>query len=242
MEVVGKSDIGLVRKQNQDSIYYGRNESGEILAIVCDGIGGGNAGDIASSIGVSVLKAAFENKHTNDHKLWIKESVDCANEAILKEAKNADEYEGMGTTLVGVLVTNELTYLFHLGDSRVYMLKNDKLSLLTQDHNLASDLLKAGEINEEEASNHPKGALLTNALGIWEHANVEINCIKNDYQLLLICSDGLHGYVAKDDIYHVLMSSDDLTTKVDKLINQSKLAGGFDNISIILIAGGDLDD
>lgn len=243
MLISGKSDIGLVREHNEDCIYYGENANHDQIAIVCDGIGGSNAGDIASSMGVSIIKSAFLKKPKYDtaksNYEWLIDTVECANKSIYQEAQSNEKYNGMGTTLVGALIVDNYTYLFHLGDSRAYGLYQNKLELLTQDHNLAADLIKAGEINEKEASKHPRGALLTNALGIWNEAKVEINKINNNYKYLLLCSDGLHGYVNENNIKTILLCSEDDETKVNQLISQSKIAGGFDNVSVILIHGGD---
>ena len=111
--------------------------------------------------------------------------------------------------------------------------------LLTEDHNLVGDLVKSGEISEEEAMHHPQRNLLTNALGIWDRVKIDINKIKRDFDCLLICSDGLHGYVSNEKIYRVLTEPIDIKEKAQKLVDLSKAAGGYDNVSVILIENGD---
>ncbi len=242
MIVYGLSDVGLKRKSNQDSIYYGQNSCGEYLAIVCDGIGGGKAGDVASNIAVSKLAEAFILKvrfiSDEEEYTWIEAAVKAVNDIIFTQSTTIRSQKGMGTTLAGVLITNNGTYLFHLGDSRVYGLYDDFVSL-TEDHNLASDLLKRGEINEHDAINHPNGNMLTNALGIWDKANVDIVKIKNNYRLLLVCSDGLHSYVDETIIKNLVSLDEPIERRCERLISASKSVGGYDNVSVILIERGE---
>ncbi len=242
MKCFGLSDIGLLRETNQDSFFYAENEEGELLAIVCDGIGGGKAGDVASQIAVATLKEQFHTKkaYKRDvrNKEWINEAVTKANNAIYEDSLTSRKKIGMGTTLVGAYVNEESTLLFHMGDSRVYGIYDKEMICLTEDHNLAADLIKSGEISEEEAIHHPKGKALTNALGIWSQFHVDINKVKQDYEYLLLCSDGLHGYVQENIIKEIIVSETlTLEDKVKSLINASIQAGGFDNITVVLIEG-----
>ena len=237
MKIYGQSDIGLKREMNQDSIYYVTNENNESLAIVCDGIGGGKAGDVASQLGVEYFKNSFLTKGvlSNDNLIrsWINNTIVEANDLIFAQSTSSRSKRGMGTTLAGVLITPKSTFVFHLGDSRVYGLYDTFISL-TEDHNLAADLVKAGELEASEAMYHPKGSMLTNALGIWGDVKVDINKIKDNYRALLICSDGLHGYVSHEYIERVIRSNEATEKKVKDLIDASNLAGGYDNVSVII--------
>ena len=249
MKCFGMSDIGLVRETNQDSFFYGQNEQNELLAVVCDGIGGGKAGDVASQMAISIFEKQFHCKQyfQDDfkNKEWINTIVTQANDAIYEDSLTSRKKIGMGTTLVGAYINDDSTLLFHMGDSRVYAIYGDEMVCLTEDHNLAADLIKSGEISEEEAIHHPKGKALTNALGIWSQFHVDINKIKQDYDYLLLCSDGLHGYVQesimKNVILNVALTSEE---KVKALIDASLQTGGFDNITVILIEGkrGNVDE
>ncbi|MFV0381305.1 MAG: PP2C family protein-serine/threonine phosphatase [Breznakia sp.] len=241
MNIYGLSEKGLVRKDNQDSIYYDKNTHQEYLAIVCDGIGGGNAGDVASHIACNSLADAFLQKpathNDKDTRKWITEVVKQANDDIFTQSTKSRNLKGMGTTVAGVFMNARYTYIFHCGDSRVYALYNELISL-TEDHNLAADLMKAGDLKDRDVALHPKATTLTNALGIWNNVRVEIHKIREDYQTLLICSDGLHGFVSEQKICDILKSKDTIEKQTEELRDASLLVGGFDNVSIILIKRG----
>lgn len=234
----GASDVGLKRKENQDNFCVIENQHHALLAIVCDGIGGGKAGGVASSLAIESIKNAFLQaecfKDDVAVKRWLYKIIQQANDDIFTQSMQCMEYKGMGTTCVGVFIHQEITYIFNVGDSRIYGLYHD-LVCLTEDHSLVQDLLKNGEISEEEALHHPNRNMLTNALGIWDNVKVDINKIKGDYRSLLICSDGLHGYVREDDIYRIMISSKNVKEKVEACVYQSKAVGGYDNVSVILL-------
>lgn len=235
----GATHVGLKRKQNQDSILYIENEKHALLAVVCDGIGGGNAGDVASKMAIAHMKDSFMNmqqcENDKDVKRWLQKAIQEANDLIFMQATKRIEQKGMGTTLVGVLLCEETTYIFNVGDSRTYGLYEDDFLCLTEDHSYVADLLKRGEVSEAEAAIHPNRNVLINALGIWNTIRIDINKIKNDYKTLLICSDGLHGYVREEDIQQVLQSDQLIEDKVTTLIDKSLHAGGYDNVSVIII-------
>lgn len=239
MKYFGASDVGLLRKQNQDCYAIAQNEHGDMLAIVCDGIGGGLAGDVASKMGCNHIRDRFLNNATfqddQDVKRWLKTTIQEANDLIFMQASKSLAQKGMGTTCVGMVYALSSTYIFNVGDSRIYGVYGNDFVCLSEDHSFVQDLLKAGEISEEEAKNHPNRNMLTNALGIWDNVKIDINKIKNDYQYLLICSDGLHGYVAEHLIYDSLVANKDIRDKTFELIELSKHAGGFDNVSVIVL-------
>lgn len=245
MKAFGASDIGLHRKQNQDSYLIVENNAGDILAVVCDGIGGGLAGDVASHMAVRHMKERFLQKKgfqdDLDVKHWLKNVIQEANDLIFMQSAKSAVQKGMGTTCVGVIYTRRQTYIFNIGDSRIYGVYGKEFICLTEDHSFVRDLLKAGEITEEEAKHHPNRNMLTNALGIWNTVKVDINKIKGGYSRLLICSDGLHGYVKEEDIFRIVMSQSDIRSVVYELINASKNAGGYDNVSVIVIMSEDGD-
>lgn len=244
MRYFGASDVGLHRKQNQDSYGIFENEQQEILALVCDGIGGGLAGDVASHMAVTHLKERFLThpifQSDQDVKKWVQGVIKEANDLIFVQSAKSVDFKGMGTTCVGLIYALDTTYIFNVGDSRIYGVYNHALIPLTEDHSFVQDLLKAGEITEEEAKHHPNRNMLTNALGIWDAVKVDVNKIRKDYQMILICSDGLHAYVNESDILQVLENKNTFKQKVFDLIELSKNAGGYDNVSVILLdkAGG----
>ena len=244
MRYYGKSHIGLHRKNNQDSICLAENKEHAILGIVCDGIGGGRAGDVASKMAANHMKdrflqSSFMGKGDFEIKQWLTGMICEANDLIFTQATKCEEYKGMGTTMVGVLHCNESTYVFNVGDSRTYGFYQDDFLCLTEDHSYVVDLLKSGKITMEQAMHHPNRNVLTNALGIWNHVRIDVNKIKENYDYLLICSDGLHGYVKEEKICEIVRSDCDLQAKTDLLIRSALEAGGYDNISVILLGKGD---
>ncbi len=246
MKSYGKSHIGLRRKNNQDSICLAENK-GALIAFVCDGIGGGKAGDIASQLAVSSMKEQFlnsniENMCEEEVKNWIFTAIQKANDDVHEKAQTNEVYKGMGTTIVGILHCQNVTYVFNVGDSRAYAIYKDEFSCLTQDHSYVADLVKRGELTAEEARSHPNRNVLTNALGIWETLKIDVNKIKEEYQSILICSDGLHGYVDEKFIHHILESNSSVEKKVDLLIQSALDAGGFDNVSVIVLEKENCDN
>lgn len=237
MEVFGASNQGKVRLENQDCIQYAYNET-DFMAIVCDGIGGGQAGDVASSLACEVFLEEFMKNPILDEedkvKNWILDVSSYCNDVIFEKSKTTKKYNGMGTTLVGALIHQNQTYIFNIGDSRAYAMYND-LVCLTQDHNFMHDLIARGEMTLEEAQNHPKRNALTNALGIWDRVRVDIEVINPAYSLLMLCSDGLYGYVHEEIMSEVLTSGQSCPEKVNQLIQYALDTGGFDNISVILV-------
>ena len=240
MKAYGASDIGLKREQNEDHIYYAYNEAHYFLGLVCDGIGGQNAGDVASKIAVDIFKHAFQHAdalHDDESvRKWLKKQIQTANDEIFAIASGSYEYKGMGTTISGVLITSkESAYLFNAGDSRVDGLY-DQLVLLSEDHSFVNDLIKRGEISEEDALTHPKRNMLTNALGIWDDVKMDLNRINPAYRALMITSDGVHDYVPLA-IMQDVVADGHLGTKekVERLIALANRAGGYDNSSVVLV-------
>lgn len=247
IQYYGASHVGLRRRNNQDSICFLENGEHALLAVVCDGIGGGLAGDVASRMAIEHMKESFlkMEKCSSDVQVkhWLQDTIQEANDLIFTQSTRNTEQKGMGTTLVGILKCETTTYIFNVGDSRTYGLYADDFLALTEDHSYIADMLKRGELSEEEAAVHPNRNMLTNALGIWDTVRIDINKIKNDYKALLICSDGLHGYVSEAIIREILESQRSVEDKVRMLIDKALLAGGYDNVSVIIVEqAGDLHE
>lgn len=237
MKVAGLSDRGKMRSINQDSIRIVTNDNQHLLMLVCDGIGGGKAGDVASALACETFSADFmKNPSFSDEeeiRQWLNHEISHCNDVIFAQAATSKKYYGMGTTLVGAIVTHDHTYVFNAGDSRAYAIY-DELVLLTEDHNLFQELLHSGALNDEEIKRQPKRNVLTNALGIWDKTKVDIFVIKPGYTNLLLCSDGLHAYVDEEKIEDVLCLETSCEDKVKSLIQLGLDAGGYDNISVVL--------
>ena len=238
MKISGYSDRGLVREKNEDSFGYAVKEDGTILALLCDGIGGNNAGEVASKNAVDIILNEFK-KSSDLHNSsvasnWITKVIQDCNDRLYQIASSKKQYLGMGTTLVGVLIYKDMTLIINVGDSRVYGLF-DKLVCLTKDHNLLEELIHSGQISEAEAISSNRKHILTNALGVYNKVKVDIGLVNNDYDCLLLCSDGLHGYVNENVIYDVLKKNKTIEEKVELLIQASLIEGGYDNTTVVLI-------
>ena len=241
MRYYGVTDRGLVRKNNQDNYLISTNSCGDVLAIVCDGIGGALAGDVASKMAIDYFSEIFStNTGFNDieeARTWIRYHISRCNEKIYLKATNSTIYKGMGTTFSAILISKVGKLIINIGDSRVYAVNKDGiLKRMTQDHTLVQDMLKHGEITEQEALNHPKRHVLTNAMGVWSNVRVDIDYVSESLMEVLICSDGLYGYINHSLVEDVMLSFE-LTTalKARRLLNYALKAGGYDNITIIII-------
>lgn len=243
MYIAGKSDIGLVRSTNQDNYLIVENKDGDKLALVCDGIGGAKAGDVASLTVIKFVGHAFSNTEkfssTISAKLWLEKVLRQANDELFAKVGNDANLTGMGTTLVGALFFATHTLIMNIGDSRAYTLKNKQLKQVTTDHSLVNDLLRNGQINSEDVDTHPQRNVLTNALGVASSLKIDILEV-NNYDKILLCSDGLSGYVSNDAISDILNEYASPEKIVSELINVSNAAGGYDNITVVLIERGEL--
>ena len=233
----GDSKIGLVRKLNEDAIDL----SVPSLFILADGMGGYAGGQIASHIAVEQA-AGFFTKDTEKtfSEASLKESVLCANEAILKEKKDNPNLSSMGTTMVMAAISQDTLYWAHVGDSRLYVMDEGQLSQITVDHSFVMELVTEGKISKEEMRFHPRKNEITRAVGIDDSLKVDTGHLtlkKGDF--VLLCSDGLSGMVEDETIQQVLLecpgrSDADLKKTGERLMELVYDAGARDNVSIIL--------
>ncbi|MBR3346709.1 MAG: Stp1/IreP family PP2C-type Ser/Thr phosphatase [Solobacterium sp.] len=241
MKYFGLTDRGRLRKTNQDSYTIASNRAGDVFAVVCDGIGGGKGGDIASRLAVTHFSMAFSNnegfKDDQQVKRWLEIEIPAANEEIFRTGQRTPELKGMGTTLTGVMITSVGRFVINVGDSRTYAYyADDTMKVLTTDHTLVNDMLRHGELTPEEAKNYPRKNVLTNALGVWEKSRFDVERHDEAVNGFLICSDGLHGYVDEEVIRSIVLNRMmDPALRVRRLYAEAMNAGGFDNITAILI-------
>lgn len=238
MKLFGKTDIGLVRESNQDAFSFGSFDDGNCWAVVCDGMGGVSGGQVASSICVEKVSEAIkrgyrDNMTLSSAKNLLKTAINAANSAVFKKAQENIELKGMGTTVVAVLVLGKLCVIAHVGDSRAYIL-NEDIKAITKDHSFVQLLVDTGKITEEEASVHPDRNVITRAVGIEHVVDVEFDVVDiNNDDKLLICTDGLNGYVSDADILKVVNVNGDSST--EKLVETANNAGGRDNVTVVII-------
>ncbi len=236
MEYYYQTDPGKVRDHNEDSVTIVKNQSGEYLLAVADGMGGHRAGEIASSIVIGNIgthfKAMGKIGTKEDAVRWLKDAVSEANVEIYKYTAEHPESEGMGTTIVTAILTDDFLLFGNLGDSRGYVLKGGKLHQITTDHTLVNLLVKSGELTEEEAEHHPRKNVLMKALGANTKVEMDIIDVETDVDGILLCSDGLTNMLDHDQIEKVLNEDLEIEKMVQKLIYKSNNRGGNDNISI----------
>lgn len=242
MQIFAKSDIGKAREKNEDSFYVSTPEDEVKIYIVADGMGGYHGGEIASKLAtISVQKYLNDNFTTintnNKEEILelMKKSIEYANEIVYEKSQKDIELEGMGTTLEACLVYNNRVYIGHIGDSRVYRIRNTLIRKLTQDHSYVEKLVKDGTITKEQAQVHPKKNMLMKALGCTSY--IEPDVMVKGFQkgdILVITSDGLTNMVSDEQICTIIRQ--DITTATQKLINLANDSGGYDNSTIIIIA------
>lgn len=228
MRVAGRTDQGKVRELNEDAFGYRDG-----LFVVADGMGGHQAGEVASAIAVeTILQADL----SGDIKKALQTALEAANRAIINQASRSKDFNGMGTTAAVLYLEKERAFITHVGDSRVYYLSGSVLKQLTSDHSLVNELVKTGEITVEEARTHPQRNILTRALGCHETLDAEIIEIEvTPGDKFLLCSDGLSGTVPETVIKEYLIREDDPEVIVDQLINYANELGGADNITVIMV-------
>lgn len=241
MEMARRTDIGCVRDLNEDSTGLIQTTPGTVIAVVADGMGGHQAGDVASRYAVETIEKILSKESltipTEEKSDLLLHAVGKANENVYNLAKKNNQYQGMGTTMVVAIVDPNEVVLAHVGDSRAYMLHKGGLYQLTEDHTYVEILRRHGQITEEEARNHPQRNMIVRAVGTSEEVEVDlINTPWGKDDVLLLCSDGLTSEVEDRDIGLVLSSSTmTLDEKADRLIQMALDAGGKDNISLILL-------
>jgi PPM family protein phosphatase len=244
LQVVGLSDPGRERSRNEDSFLV-RSGSAFTLLSVADGMGGHVAGDVASTLAVSVLERCWDGllreNPLPDNQLsgLIKNMMIEANQSILTQSAGDATKQGMGTTLtVGILYGLNLV-LGHVGDSRAYLIEEGGIKLLTADHSLLEQLIQQGSISPEEVQGHPQRHILTRALGTT--AGVEIDLVETELKegsVLLLCTDGLTTLVQDDEILNIILNRQDNPALASAaLINLANERGGYDNITVVLATG-----
>lgn len=240
MQVFAKTDKGKVRSINQDAFYINTLSDGAVLAVVCDGMGGASAGDIASKTAVEIISQYVLNAYntsmtSDDITRLLDNAIASANLEVFTLSQKDEQLKGMGTTAVVAVVRDAQAIICNVGDSRAYLI-NDQLVQLTRDHSVVQSLVESGKLSPEEARVHPEKNVITRALGVEENVLTDsyiIDIGENDK--LLLCTDGLSNYADADSILHIV--NDNVLDKVtDLLIKEANLGGGRDNITAAVIS------
>ena len=248
MKHSGMTDIGLHRKNNQDSFAVFSGAS-FLCAIVCDGMGGAKGGNIASGLAVktfaSFVRKALDRAQAGTVTDEYMRSLLCAalertNKAVYEKSLSDDDLDGMGTTLVAVIVCDSGTYAINVGDSRLYLQKNGLLEQVSVDHSFVQYLIDKGDITPEQAAVHPNKNIILRAVGVNETVTGDV-FILGDYDRLLLCTDGLTNHVSPSRIGEIIGAAYEhgkkisLRSKVAKLIEEANGNGGSDNITAVLL-------
>lgn len=232
------TDVGQKRTVNQDFVFTSENPVGNLpnLFVVADGMGGHKAGDFASSYAVEILLSTIrEDENSNPVKI-IRAAIENANTQLLREASDNEAMSGMGTTMVLVTIVGHYAYVANVGDSRLYLIDEDKISQITKDHSLVEEMVRMGEISRDDARNHPDKNIITRALGAGRDVDVDFFDIRlTPGDILLLCSDGLSNMVPDEDIRQVILTSETLEETGRRLVSMANDNGGRDNIAVVLV-------
>lgn len=231
------TDVGQRRSTNQDFVYASEEPVGNLpnLFVVADGMGGHRAGDFASRYTVEViLKSVRADRERNPIKI-IRKAIETANLKVLEKANSSEELAGMGTTVVAATVIGHYIYVANVGDSRLYLIR-DTIEQITKDHSLVEEMVRIGEINREQARNHPDKNIITRAVGVSSRVRIDFFDIKLERSdIILMCSDGLSNMIEDDEIERIIKEGNDLPEIALELIGEANQNGGKDNIAVVLI-------
>ena len=242
MKFVVKSDVGMKRTANEDRAEVFLREDGRLLAVIADGMGGHNAGDVASELAVSEFKKYFAvfNPIIVKARDWLTYTFQSINQTVSTKSKISADFAGMGTTLIAGLFENHKGIIAHVGDSRVYLISPEQVFQITRDHSYVNVLIDSGEISEEEAKTHPNKNVLMKAIGTEQTIQpdfYEIALLPNSY--LLFCTDGLSNKISESFMQTLLFSNKTMEEKGQDLVEEANRLGGEDNISLILLSNND---
>jgi serine/threonine protein phosphatase PrpC len=249
MDIVfgAKTDVGLKREHNEDSLCADPKLG---LFIVCDGMGGRNAGEIASGLAVEIIQKHMSDAHASEalpligaanpklspHTNRLASAVRLANQVVNGASQSKPGQSGMGTTVVCALLNGPMLSVAHAGDSRIYLVRGENIHALTADHSLVAEQVRQGILTEEQAEKSAQKNIVTRALGVEESLQVdldEIELVKGD--VILLCSDGLTKGVKPVEIMRVLREEKEPQAACDRFIKLANAAGGEDNTTVIVI-------
>jgi serine/threonine protein phosphatase PrpC len=248
IESHGQTDVGRKRKLNEDSFLVNPETH---LYTVCDGMGGHNAGEVASKMAVETISAFIEKSHREKEITWpygldvnlsfdgnrLKTAIKLANKKVFKAADNREEYTGMGTTAVAALVSGNVMTVGSAGDSRCYLVREGKLTQLTRDDSWVSAAWAEGILSAQEIEKHPLRNVITKAVGAKD--TIDLDIVEHHFQdgdLGILCSDGLHSMIGDEEIQRLLNPlPESLTATAQRLIDAANEAGGKDNVSVVLL-------
>lgn len=239
MKIFSKTDKGKVRADNQDAFFAGRISDSAVFAVVCDGMGGANAGSVASENAVRhiseyIIKSYRNEMSADELETLVRNAVISANIELYDMSVNDPLLSGMGTTAVIALVKDGETVIANVGDSRIYLV-NEEIRQLTRDHSVVQSLIESGKITPEDAKVHPRKNVITRAIAAEENITPDSAVIKLNYgDSLLLCTDGLSNYLDDGDILNIFKNTD-ISAVPEALIERANSNGGGDNITVVTL-------
>ncbi|MEG0750546.1 MAG: Stp1/IreP family PP2C-type Ser/Thr phosphatase [Oscillospiraceae bacterium] len=240
LRITASTDAGCRHDENEDYYRAGRLSDDTYWIVLCDGMGGVAGGGLASSMAAQFLQREIQRELTDittadDVKTFLLEAAKRANTEIYERSKRENAGAAMGTTLVMAVVRNNLAQIVHSGDSRAYVVNKTIVRALTHDHSIVQELLDTGKITHEQAVNHPNKNIITSALGVDAQTKIdydECKLVKGD--LFIVCSDGLTNMMSDDELADIVRESD-FFDSAEKLVHRAVEAGGFDNITAVVL-------
>ena len=236
MKTYSITDIGKRRSANQDFVYASDQPVGNLsnMLIVADGMGGHNAGDLASRYTVESMVDYIEKAVEKRPISLLAEAIHHANELVVEKAKSDKALEGMGTTVVAATVQENYLYVANVGDSRLYLI-DQEIEQITRDHSLVEEMIRVGELQRKDAKSHPDRNIITRAVGVRTPVKIDFFDIKLEPgDVILLCSDGLTNMVEDEDILRIVKKSSSLKEAAQRLVTEANKNGGKDNISVVL--------
>lgn len=237
MKVFSITDVGKVRKMNQDYVFATDEPQGTLpnLLVVADGMGGHKAGDYASKYTVEVMKRELAQSEEKDVEKALVSAIEKANREIIKKASEDEHLKGMGTTVVAATIVDHMMYFANVGDSRLYLI-NQGITQLTKDHSLVEEMVRLGGIKPEEAKHHPDKNIITRAIGAKNNVDVDFyeHRLKRG-DIILMCTDGLSNMVEDEELFHIVQGGRDIVEAGTALVDAAKENGGTDNIGVVLM-------
>ncbi len=240
MKVFGVTDKGKKRIINEDSLFIHLGDGEKFaFAVVCDGMGGANGGEVASAIAVDTVKSQLDVIDSYPRRSqWgklLRKMVTDANQQIYIKSCEDNSLSGMGTTMVGLFCNDSKVTVANVGDSRAYLISEEEIKQITKDHSLVNELVEKGELSAAQASKHPNKNVITRALGVESNVQsdiYDINVSKGQY--ILLCSDGLTEEVSEPEIHFEVVNSNSVEEACNALISLANSRGGHDNISVVI--------
>lgn len=236
MKTYSITDIGKRRSANQDFVYASDRPVGNLanLLIVADGMGGHNAGDLASRYTVESMVEYIEHSSEKRPIPLISSAIHHANELVIEKARSDKGLEGMGTTVVAATEKDGYLYVANVGDSRLYLI-DQEIEQITRDHSLVEEMIRVGELQRKDARSHPDRNVITRAIGVRTPVRIDFFDIKlEEGDKILLCSDGLTNMVEDEEILHIVKKCSSPKEAAQRLITEANKNGGKDNISVVL--------